>query len=65
MFSGCRDDQTSADVVAGGQAGGAMTNAFLAVLAHRPDGSVKYHELMDLLHRELSRARRNFGIWKA
>ena len=28
LFSGCRDDQTSADVVSGGQAGGAMTNAF-------------------------------------
>ena len=56
MFSGCRDDQTSADVVAGGQAGGAMTNAFLAVLDNaRHD--LKYHELMDALHRELRRKR--------
>ena len=43
-------------MVAGGQAGGAMTNAFLAVLDNaRHD--LKYHELMDALHRELSRKR--------
>ena len=57
MFSGCRDDQTSADVVAGGQAGGAMTNAFLAVLEKKDDGDLQYHELMDALHRALSRKR--------
>ena len=57
MFSGCRDDQTSADVVAGGLAGGAMTNAFLAVLEKKDDGDLQYHELMDALHRELSRKR--------
>jgi len=43
-------------LVAGGQAGGAMTNAFLAVLDNaRHD--LKYHELMDALHRELRRKR--------
>ena len=51
------DDQTSADVVAGGLAGGAMTNAFLAVLEKKDDGDLQYHELMDALHRELSRKR--------
>ena len=51
------DDQTSADVVAGGLAGGAMTNAFLSVLEKKDDGDLQYHELMDALHRELSRKR--------
>jgi hypothetical protein len=57
MFSGCRDDQTSADCVAGGVAGGAMTNAFLSVLEGRDDGDLQYHELMEHLHRELKRKR--------
>ena len=57
MFSGCRDDQTSADVVANRQAGGAMTNAFLAVLEKHDDGDLQYHELMEKLHRELKRNR--------
>mmetsp|Transcript_10851 Transcript_10851/g.33474 ORF Transcript_10851/g.33474 Transcript_10851/m.33474 type:complete len:497 (+) Transcript_10851:310-1800(+) len=57
MFSGCRDDQTSADVVANRQAGGAMTNAFLAVLDRHDDGDLQYTELMDKLHRELKRNR--------
>ena len=66
MFSGCRDDQTSADVVAGGLAGGAMTNAFLAVLEKKDDGDLQYHELMDALHRELSRKRMCAdGAWKS
>ena len=56
LFSGCRDDQTSADVVSGGQAGGAMTNAFLAVLDNARQ-NIKYNELMDALHRELRRKR--------
>jgi len=57
MFSGCRDDQTSADCVAGGVAGGAMTNAFLAVLSAHDDGDLQYHELMESLHAELKRKR--------
>lgn len=32
LFSGCEDDQTSADVQGKGQAGGAMTQSFLAAL---------------------------------
>ena len=34
-----------------------MTNAFLAVLEKKDDGDLQYHELMDALHRELSRKR--------
>jgi hypothetical protein len=37
MFSGCRDDQTSADATIGGEAQGAMTWAFLATLQERPN----------------------------
>ena len=40
-FSGCMDSQTSADCVAGGVAGGAMTNAFLAVLSAHDDGDLQ------------------------
>jgi len=36
MFSGCEDDQTSADTVQNFQAGGAMTNAFLKTLRENP-----------------------------
>mmetsp|Transcript_28046 Transcript_28046/g.87048 ORF Transcript_28046/g.87048 Transcript_28046/m.87048 type:complete len:400 (-) Transcript_28046:89-1288(-) len=57
MFSGCMDSQTSADCVAGGVAGGAMTNAFLAVLSAHDDGDLQYHDLMDALHTELKRKR--------
>lgn len=43
LFSGCRDDQTAADVSVatsyGTQAGGAMTNAFLAGVAKAPNQS--------------------------
>ncbi|KAH8064031.1 cysteine-type peptidase [Aureococcus anophagefferens] len=36
LFSGCEDDQCSADTYANAAAGGAMTNAFLKALAENP-----------------------------
>ena len=43
-----------------------MTNAFLAVLEKKDDGDLQYHELMDALHRELSRKRMCAdGAWKS
>jgi len=49
LFSGCEDEDTSADAAgAFGQAGGAMTTAFCDVL--RQDPSPTYPELMARLH---------------
>ncbi|KAK9466438.1 caspase domain-containing protein [Lipomyces arxii] len=39
LFSGCKDSQTSADSVEGGQATGAMSYAFIAVLNQNPNQS--------------------------
>jgi hypothetical protein len=39
MFSGCRDDQTSADANIGGMSEGAMSWAFLQVMKRGPDPS--------------------------
>jgi len=39
LFSGCRDDQTSADTGLKATAGGAMTNAFLEALDRAPNGN--------------------------
>jgi hypothetical protein len=39
MFSGCRDDQTSADANIGGMAEGAMSWAFLEVMRQTPNPS--------------------------
>lgn len=39
MFSGCRDDQTSADARIGGESTGAMTWAFLQVMRRAPSPS--------------------------
>lgn len=46
MFSGCNDDQTSADVKpgSGGKASGAMTAALMRVVAEDPD--VSYRDLL-------------------
>ncbi|KAJ8603633.1 hypothetical protein CTAYLR_007580 [Chrysophaeum taylorii] len=51
LFSGCADDQCSADTVQNMQAGGAMTNAFLKAIAQNP--MPLYPEFMDSLHRAL------------
>ncbi|ROV97484.1 hypothetical protein VPNG_08703 [Cytospora leucostoma] len=44
MFSGCRDDQTSADATISGTATGAMSWAFLGTMRERPDQS--YREVL-------------------
>lgn len=41
MFSGCRDDQTSADATISGTATGAMSWAFLGTMRERPDQSYR------------------------
>mmetsp|Transcript_14812 Transcript_14812/g.45769 ORF Transcript_14812/g.45769 Transcript_14812/m.45769 type:complete len:473 (+) Transcript_14812:320-1738(+) len=53
MFSGCEDDQCSADTVQNYQAGGAMTNAFLQALADNP--MPLYPDFLAALHRNLNR----------
>jgi len=47
MFSGCEDDQTSADVSMGGKRGGAMTLAMTKAI--REDPSRNYPDLLDRL----------------
>jgi len=53
MFSGCRDEQTSADASIGGQATGAMSYAFIGTL-QRCQGTISYadllHGMRDFLH---------------
>lgn len=49
LFSGCEDDDTSADCSGHGKAGGAMTTALCDVL--RSDSSPSYPELMQRLSR--------------
>lgn len=39
MFSGCKDTETSADAVVNGQATGAMSHAFIAVMRSNPNQS--------------------------
>eukprot|EP00922_Rhytidocystis_sp_ex-Travisia-forbesii_P065365 GHVS01097130.1.p1 GENE.GHVS01097130.1~~GHVS01097130.1.p1 ORF type:complete len:611 (-),score=87.45 GHVS01097130.1:190-2022(-) len=52
LFSGCRDDQTSADVQAQGEAGGAMTMAVVSALSERPYGH-SYCSFMDSVSRQI------------
>lgn len=47
MFSGCQDDQTSADVQSGGKAGGAMTMSMTQAIRENP--GMSYPELLDRL----------------
>lgn len=49
MYSGCRDDQTSADAYISGKFQGAMTNAFLDVV----EQSKTYIQLLENLHKKL------------
>lgn len=58
LFSGCRDDQTSADATIGGKATGAMTWAFTTVLNSHPQ--LSYLELLDRMRLELSKPPRRF-----
>merc|ERR1711988_1369240 len=44
MFSGCRDDQTSADTNMGGESTGAMSYAFSHVLSRKPQ--ITYEQLL-------------------
>ncbi|KAL1900667.1 hypothetical protein Sste5346_002392 [Sporothrix stenoceras] len=46
MFSGCADDQTSADTNIAGVATGAMSWAFLAAMRQIPDGELSYVGLL-------------------
>eukprot|EP00922_Rhytidocystis_sp_ex-Travisia-forbesii_P065355 GHVS01097120.1.p1 GENE.GHVS01097120.1~~GHVS01097120.1.p1 ORF type:complete len:632 (-),score=88.95 GHVS01097120.1:1127-3022(-) len=52
LFSGCRDDQTSADVQTCGESGGAMTMAVVAALSERPYGH-SYHSFIDNVTRNV------------
>jgi len=52
MFSGCEDDQTSADVSMGGSRGGAMTLALTKAIREQPGGR-PYPELLERLHQIL------------
>jgi len=45
LFSGCRDDQTSADTFASGEKRGALSNAFATVLAKTPE--ISYVNLLN------------------
>ena len=51
MFSGSKDDQTSADTVEGGQSTGAMSYAFIKVLTNQPQQS--YLSLLQNMRAEL------------
>ncbi|KAH8926451.1 hypothetical protein BT69DRAFT_1259287 [Atractiella rhizophila] len=51
MFSGCRDDQTSADTQVQGEATGAMSYAFIASLTKYPQQS--YLQLLKTIREEL------------
>lgn len=57
MFSGCRDDQTSADASIGGQATGAMTWAFLETMRQVPNPSYAQVSLTELI-----RSTPTFGV---
>jgi hypothetical protein len=51
VFSGCQDEQCSADASFGGTRGGAMTKAFLAAL--EADPSPTYPQLMGRIYDKL------------
>eukprot|EP00239_Pterosperma_sp_CCMP1384_P009610 CAMPEP_0197862258 /NCGR_PEP_ID=MMETSP1438-20131217/38905_1 /TAXON_ID=1461541 /ORGANISM="Pterosperma sp., Strain CCMP1384" /LENGTH=437 /DNA_ID=CAMNT_0043479767 /DNA_START=315 /DNA_END=1628 /DNA_ORIENTATION=+ len=53
LFSGCEDDQCSADSTSYGRSGGAMTTAFIEVLRQNPHQN--YPSLLNSLHQSLSR----------
>jgi metacaspase-1 len=57
-FSGCKDDQTSADASIGGQSSGAMTYAFLKTLTENPNQT--YTQLLASMHRILHAPPRRF-----
>lgn len=46
MFSGCKDDQTSADTSVNGEASGAMSYALIHTLKKRTNRSITYTELL-------------------
>eukprot|EP00922_Rhytidocystis_sp_ex-Travisia-forbesii_P065352 GHVS01097117.1.p1 GENE.GHVS01097117.1~~GHVS01097117.1.p1 ORF type:complete len:621 (-),score=83.03 GHVS01097117.1:1837-3699(-) len=52
LFSGCRDDQTSADVQTQGESGGAMTMAVVSALSERPYGH-SYYSFLDSVSRNI------------
>merc|ERR1712232_1369201 len=54
LFSGCEDSQTSADVVGKHEAGGAMTQSFIAAFEQNPNGAT-YPEFLSSIHSSLRR----------
>lgn len=46
MYSGCKDDQTSADATIGGGHVGAMSWAFLKTMADQNGGNLTYREVL-------------------
>ncbi|KAI9322546.1 peptidase C14, caspase domain-containing protein [Dichotomocladium elegans] len=56
MFSGCKDDQTSADDQRSGKATGAMSYAFITALRNNPNQSYRelLNNLRDILGKEFS-----------
>lgn len=54
VFSGCRDDQTSADATIGGQRRGAMTWA-MAECLQEAEYSISYEDLIDRMRQKMAR----------
>jgi hypothetical protein len=55
LYSGCRDDQTTADVVQGDKGFGALTHAFLTAL--RQSSNQTYNQLLEALRQQLQTQR--------
>lgn len=53
MFSGCRDDQTSADATIGGMSEGAMSWAFLQTMKRIPNPTFLQVSLLSVERREI------------
>jgi hypothetical protein len=53
LFSGCQDSQTSADTMDKYQAGGAMTQSFIAAFEKNPMAS--YPDFLSAIHKSLKR----------
>jgi metacaspase-1 len=59
QFSGCRDEQTSADATIANQATGAMSYAFIKTLK-ASQGSLSYAQLLNNMRRELHNGPKQF-----
>lgn len=58
LFSGCRDDQTSADTTVGLVSGGAMTNAFIQTISKYPQST--YIQLLYRMRSYLTHGNRTY-----